>query len=582
MFNVKESVCQNFPSLVEKFPSSITNLVIKTLQSILKEKQFQELNNKTAHLRGSDFADGALAHLNITHTLCPNELKNIPATGKLIIIANHITGAPDSFSLVQLVASVRKDKKVRMVVNGMVMGMKQASDIMIPVDTISGKITKQSIQAINESLDNDEAIIIFPAGYVNRLSFKGLRDIPWKSSFFKIAKRQSCPIIPIRIKGRNSFLFYFLSTILPTKLSAMLLPREFINFSQQTPLHFHIGKVIPSSSYADTQFNAKEYVELFYKHLYTLGTKRKEVLKTEVSIAAAENKMMLNKEVKEAEFLGKTFDGKEIIIAEPSKSSFLLRELGRSREISFRAIGGGTGQARDNDAYDNYYRHLILWDAKELEIVGAYRIGECCKIIKEKGVQGLYTNNLYSYDEDFKEYCSQSIELGRSFVQPRYWGTRALDYLFQGIFTYLEHHQQVRYTYGTVTINADTPQDASAALVYFYSYYFACPGNLITAKNPYIMSDEHQKLFDGMFKDLTYKEGLVVLKKYLKDLDTIIPTLFKQYAEFYEEGAVFFANFSVNDGLLGVIEGFIITDNSRMKESRKKRYLKMFEGREVA
>ncbi len=127
-----------------------------------------------------------------------------------------------------------------------------------------------------------------------------------------------------------------------------------------------------------------------------------------------------------------------------------------------------------------------------------------------------------------------------------------------------------------VTINADTPQQAVAALVYFYTHHFACETKMMTAKQPYIMSKKNQEEFDKLFKHLSYKEGFIVLKRYLKDLGTVVPTLFKQYIELYEEGAVRYFDFSVNDGLFGVTEGFIISDNYRMKKSIQERNLKEF------
>jgi len=577
MFNIKDTVYKKYPHLVQKLPSFVTKSIIKTFQSILCEKEFKELNIATQHTNGSNFADAALEHLNIKYTITSNEINNIPATGKLMVVANHITGASDAFSLVQIIANAREDKKVRMVVNGMLMGMKQAKDIMIPVDNINGKITKKSLEAINESLAKEEVVIIFPAGIVNRLSLRGLYDTPWKATFLKIANRTQTPILPIRIKSRNSILFYILSMLLPKKLTGLMLPCEFIKSGKMKPLHFNIGKVVPVKSFSDKRISNQEYVDMFYRHLYTLGTNKNKILETEITISQPNNRKILKEEVKKAEFLGSTADGKKIYLADAINSPFLLKELGRVREISFRAIGGGTGTARDNDLYDNYYRHLILWDEDDLEIVGAYRIGECKDIIDDKGEEGLYTYNLCNFNEHFKEYCENSVELGRSFVQPKYWGSRALDSLWQGVGAYLAHNPKIKFTYGTVTINADTPQKAVAALVYFYSLHFSCSTNMMKAKKPYLMSEENKIEFDALFKDISYKEGFIVLKSYLKDHGTSVPTLFKQYAELYDEGAVRFFDFSVNDDLFGVVEGFIIADNTRMKEAKRKRYIENFE-----
>jgi len=582
MFNIEKAFYNNFPGFVKSAPNIVTTVAVKVLQRVFHEDLFNNIHKKNHYLSGLDFVSSMLDNLNITYTVKPNELNNIPSSGRLLVVANHITGASDAFSLVQLIGDAREDRKVKLLVNGMLMGVTQASDIIIGVDNISGSISKKSFQEINEALDNEEAVVIFPAGIVNRLSFRGLKDSPWKASFLKIAKRTSTPVLPIRIQSRNSILFYLASLIFPNKITGLMLPHEFAVAGEIKPLHFNIGKVIPITSFSNKSVTTKEYIELFYKHLYTLGTKRQEILQTETTIIQPNNKIQLRDEVKNSKFLGQTIDGKQIILCEAHNSPFLIKELGRVREISFRAIGGGTGSAQDNDLYDNYYKHLILWDEEHLEVVGAYRIGECEEIIANKGKEGLYTYNLCNFNDHFNDYCNNSVELGRSFVQPKYWGSRALDNLWQGIGAYLANNSNIRYTYGTVTINADTPKKAVAALVYFYSHHFSCHTNMMTAKTPYKISEEDKEEFDAIFEGLSYKEGFFVLKKYLKEMGTTVPTLFKQYAELYEEGAVRFFDFSVNESLLGVVEGFIIADNSRMKESKRKRYIKNFQISESA
>jgi len=576
MLNIEETVHEKFSTLVEKMPPSVTNMLVKTLQKVLHEEEFNEIYKKNHYLSGLDFVSSMLEHLNIKSTVKLNELNNIPSTGRLLVIANHITGASDAFSLVELIGNVREDKKVKLLVNGMLMGVSQASDIIIGVDNISGSISKKSFIEINEALENEEVVIIFPAGIVNRFSFKGLKDTPWKTSFLKIAKRTHTPILPVKIDARNTILFYLLSLFLPNKITGLLLPHEFAVAGSMKPLHFNIGKVIPVLSFSDKRITLKEYIELFYEHLYTLGTKNKEVLQTETTIIQPNNKLQLRDEVKNSKFLGKTVDGKQIVLCEADQSPFLIKELGRVREISFRAIGGGTGTSSDTDLYDNYYKHLILWDDEDLEVVGAYRIGECQEIIADKGKEGLYTNNLCNYNKNFDTYFPSAIELGRSFVQPKYWGSRALDNLWQGIGAYLADNPNIRYTYGTVTINADTPKQAVAALVYFYSHHFSCHKSMLRAKTRYPISPMHKKEFALLFDDLSYRDGFTVLKRYLKELGTSVPTLFKQYGELYDEGAVKFFDFSINYSLLGVVEGFIIADNSKMKESKRKRYIKNF------
>jgi putative hemolysin len=512
--------------------------------------------------------------LDIQYRVDPNEIAHIPAEGRLMIIANHITGASDAFSLVQAIGRVRKNKKVRLVVNGMLMGVKQASEIIIPVDNINGSISKSSLKAITQALRNKEVVVIFPSGIVNRFGIRGIKDNAWKSSFLKFARHTDTPILPVKIDARNSLPFYLSSLVLPKKITGFLLPHEFVTAGKRRPLTLHIGKVIPVDAFSDKSISLEDLVTRFYRHLYRLGTKKEGLLPTIETIAAPYDRVLLCEEIHAAESLGKTSDGMDILIADPASSPTIIKELGRVREISFRAIGGGTGKSRDNDLYDTYYKHLLLWDDEAMEIVGAYRIGECETIIEQKGKKGLYTYNQCNFNEHFNSLCDQTVEMGRSFVQPKYWGSRALDNLWQGIGTYFSYNPQIRYTYGTVTINADTPPKAVAALVYFYTLRFSCESNMMTAKTPYRFDDEERYMLSKMFDHLDYKEGFIVLKQYLKSMGTSVPTLFKQYVELYDEGAVRFFDFSVNEKLLGVVEGFIMMDVSKMKQKKRERYLR--------
>lgn len=573
MIDLEKVYHNNFPKAVSKMPAFITEFAIKTLQKIFHEETFNNLNAKNHYMQGLAYVDHMVENVNISYTVKPSEVKNIPSSGKLIVVSNHTTSA-DAFALVQLIGQHRDNKKVKLLVNSVFMGITDRTELIIPVDNINGSITKESIKAMNSALENDEVIVIFPAGIVNRLSLSGLKDTPWKASFLKIAKRNQAPVLPVRIKARNSILFYFVSLILPMKFSALMLPHEFATTGEKKPLAFNIGKVIPAKSFSDKNITIDKYLDMFREHIYTIGTNKKPILDTETTIAAPQNKLLLKKEVLSSQLLGRTLDGKLIILADQENAPFLVQELGRVREISFRAIGGGTGTAKDNDLYDVYYKHIVLWDEVDLEIVGAYRVGEVTEIVKTKGREGLYTHNQYQFMDEFNKFSHNAVELGRSFIQPKYWGSRALDNLWQGIGAYLHNYPDVNYTYGIVTINAETPQKAVAAIVYFYAYNFSCKYDMITSKNPYVLSDVDRVEFEALFKDLTYKEGFVVLKKYLKDLGAVVPTLFKQYAELYDEGAVKYFDFSVNESLHGVVEAFILADVSKMKEKKRMRYIR--------
>ena len=169
-------------------------------------------------------------------------------------------------------------------------------------------------------------------------------------------------------------------------------------FNQQgSEILFRIGNPIPWESIAKLGLSKKAIAERMQKQVYWLSKKKKkkkEFFKPIENIIHPAKTKLIRKELKASELIGKTQDGKYIYLFDYLPNSSVMREIGRLRELSFRQVQEGTGNALDIDSYDRYYRHLILWDEEELEIIGSYRIGEAWKILKHRGEQGLYTNSL--------------------------------------------------------------------------------------------------------------------------------------------------------------------------------------------
>src|SRR5690606_35389588 len=160
------------------------------------------------------------------------------------------------------------------------------------------------------------------------------------------------------------------------------------------------------------------------------------------------------------ELLGQTGDGKQIRLARCAADSPLLLELGRLRELTFREVGEGTGRSRDLDDFDPHYQHIVVWDAPAQCIAGAYRVMRGAPALARSGLQGLYTAGLFRYSDDAIPRIAEGLELGRSFVVPTYWGSRSLDYLWQGIGAYLQCQPGIRYLFGAVSISAALPREA--------------------------------------------------------------------------------------------------------------------------
>ena len=215
----------------------------------------------------------------------------------------------------------------------------------------------------------------------------------------------------------------------------------------------------------------------------------------------------------------------------------------------------------------------MLWDDKDLEIVGSYRVSQVQSIINDFGIEGLYTSTLFDYQDEFDKYFMNSIELGRSFIQPKYWNSRALDYLWQGVGAYLKSNPHIRYMFGPVSISRSYDDYSTALLIYFYMNYFGSDVQSVKHKESYRFLKENKVRFDILFAKDNYREDLVILKNELQIRGYAIPTLYKQYSELCEDKGVQFIDFGMDKEFDNCIDGFIVVDIDKFKTQKRKRYL---------
>ncbi|AUV02397.1 2-acyl-glycerophospho-ethanolamine acyltransferase [Phytobacter ursingii] len=539
------------------------------LRRLLYEQEFQQFAANHPHLKGLDMVEQVLEHLQIRCTIPAYDLEQIPEQGPLVIIANHPTGTLDGLALMYAVSRVRRDVKV--VTNRMLSHLEPLSSLFIPVDNMGGGRTrKASLQQMEAQLQNGGALIFFPAGEVSRLTRKGIRDGKWHPGFIKLAAKFRAPLLPVWINARNSPLFYA-SALLSDTLPMLLLMQQMFR-RRGTPLPITIGQRIAWDSWHSPSLSPRDLADKCRKHVRRLGKKAPGVFRTECAIARPEDRATLRRELSRAECLGRTADGKIIYLwqRQGQEDAPLLRELGRLREIAFRAVGEGSGKRRDTDRYDDDYLHLILWDDSDLEIVGAYRFMPTARQVEAHGPQGLYSYSLFHYDERMSEVLQHGIELGRSFIQPRYWGRRGLDYLWSGIGAYLARYPQYRYLFGPVSISGGFPPAARDLLVAFYRLWFPANWPLAESRRPWPAT-----LPDvlAQFTGEDYTEDLTRLKSLLGNLGCGIPPLYKQYSELCEPGGVQFIDFGCDPDFNNCVDGLVLVDLTYLKANRYERYI---------
>lgn len=569
MVDVEKTLSLKYPSIVY-YPSMVRNFVVYLLKKLLHQEEINDFLTHGEAYKGFDFVEAVLEYFNFGYTVSNKDKANIPSSGRVIIIANHPLGALDALALISLIKEIRSDVKV--LANDVLMQIEPLSNILIPIDNLSGTTAKESIKKVYDALENDEALIVFPSGEVSRAHPTGIKDAKWKKGFLKFAQKSNSPLLPVFIDAKNSPIFYMLSMI-NKKLSTFLLAREMFK-KRSKVISFKIGEMITYKTLQSSGFGDTTLLNLLKKHLYKISRGKKGIFATQKAIAHPEERKAIRAELKKSTLLGQTSDGKKIYLYEYEAGSILMKEIGRLREFTFRKVEEGTGGKRDVDAFDKHYKHIVLWDDEELEVVGAYRIGEANYISEYFGVEGFYSQSLFKFTTEFTPYLHNSIELGRSFVQPRYWGTRALDYLWQGIGAYLFKNPHIRYMYGPVSLSDVYPKIAKNLIITFYSLYFTSPKALVSARNGFFMSKVEKEEALAFFKGEDYKEDFAVLKEQLSHMDLSVPTLYKQYTELCEEGGICFLDFNIDKDFANCVDSFILVDITKIKEAKKARYIK--------
>lgn len=568
MLNVEDSLTRKYPSFAQRGPM-IRKPTLGLLRKLAYENEINRFLERNRGCRGVDFIDCIFDYFNFSYSVGNRDRRNIPSHGRVVIIANHPIGSLDGLALIHMVSEVRRDVKI--VANDMLMAFAPLRDLLLPLDNMTRRAYRESYTAILRALENDEAVIVFPAGEVSRVGPTGVRDGAWQAGFLHFARKARAPILPVHIFAKNSLLFYGASAIFKP-LATALLVREMFN-KQSAEIKFRVGELIPCQSLEAKTLADKALVRRLKKQVYKIGKGRKTIFVVEKTIAHPEDRAELKQELSTATLLGNTRDQHGIYLCDYAQHPCVLRELGRLREQAFRRVGEGTGSRRDLDDYDHSYRHLVLWDENKLAIAGAYRIGLVRDIVEDPSLAGLYSSELFHYQPEAMSYLQSAVELGRSFVNPAYWGRASLDYLWQGLGAYLRQHPELRYVLGPVSMSADYPKPLQDLLVHYFERYYSQPPLLAAARQPYVSEPAIRLIHNGIFAELDREQAFNYVQSTFADAGYKVPALFKHYAAVYEEGGYRLLAFSVDSAFGHCVDGLFIGDLWKMKAKKRQRYL---------
>lgn len=297
----------------------------------------------------------------------------------------------------------------------------------------------------------------------------------------------------------------------------------------------------------------------------------KEVLKSELT------------EDKRLRFTNKS--NNEIYIVTWKNAPNVLKEIGRLREIAFRAAGGGTGKSMDLDEYDlmeNPYQQLIVWDPEAEEILGGYRylLGDEVEFDAE-GKPLLATAHMFNFSEKFlKDYLPTTIELGRSFVTLEYQSTRAgskglfaLDNLWDGLGALTVVMPQVKYFFGKMTMYPSYNRFGRDMILYFLKKHFNDKDKLITPMQPLLIETD-EKVLEKLFCHDTFKEDYKVLNTEARKLGYNIPPLVNAYMSLSPTMRMF--GTAINDGFGDVEETGILIAVDEILEEKRVRHIESY------
>ena len=250
---------------------------------------------------------------------------------------------------------------------------------------------------------------------------------------------------------------------------------------------------------------------------------------------------LIEQELTPERFLRRTNKADNVIYVVDAKCApHTMREIGRLREISFRASGGGTGKACDIDEFDLMAppcRQLLVWNPHKREIIGAYRFiaGNDIKTNAD-GSPRIAMGHMFRFSPAFmRDYLPVTIELGRSFVRPEYQSTHAgvkaifaFDNLWDGLGALTVVHPEMKYLMGKMTMYPAYQHDCRNLLLAFLNLYFPDPDVLVRPIDPLETNADEQEL-ESFFAGNDFKEDYRRLNAYIRDHGINIPPLVNAY-----------------------------------------------------
>ncbi len=585
-----EALCQSPPArLFHRFLGG-------WVERFMGIRRLNELNHGI-HVKGDEasFFSTAYDEMGIKCEFDPIDLAAIPKDGPVVLVANHAFGGADAVLFGHLMHTLRPDAKI--MANYLVNRVRNVRPHMITVDPFvqtKGSTTRNTapLRDALRHLKKGGMMAVFPGNSVAQFRLKDMRvtENEWSPHIAALIRRTRATVVPVFFHGENSAFFQAASLIHPMMRTA-LLARELDRRRQpgRNEVRVTIGRPIPFSR-LDHFVEDADLARFLRLNTLLLKSRppRDHVEKAKQAfaqrpdvepVAPPADPSQIENEILALppEALLARQGQFEVYIGDFDAMPGVMHEIGRCREISFRATGGGTLKSLDLSPADEYYKHVFLWDKAERVVAGAYRLGLSDEIISKRGPSGLICSRLFKFTPAFVDRLNPGIELGRSVVLPSYQRKPAsLSLIWKALCTYIVRNPRYHLIFGSVGIsqgNEFTPASRTL-IVEFMRRRFSDPklSLEITPVSPFRSAE----IFDLEEQDVS---GLL---REIDDVSTLIseiehdgkgvPVLIRQYIRMNAK----LLSFGVWEEHSNAVVSFILADLVGCDE----RILKKFMGQE--
>lgn len=567
--------------------SSIAKPLIENMKGNNRLNKFYD-TVKESNIAPGDFAQKVLAELQVQYEFPADEIQHLQQIkGPLIFVSNHPFGGVEAFIIIHLMGKIRKDYRL------------MANDLLHKVPELQNALVYLNP---TRNMEEDKEIHQNPAAaiqvrkLVNYLNEGGLLGIfpngesidqkplmasypqqQWNPDIAHLISLTKATVVPIYFHGRSNFM-YRLAGFLSAGLRKQLVAHEFLS-EKGKKIDIRIGNKIPPNRIAefkDDYEGINKYIQskIYLLSLHFINQKFINIaqipmpdfwftnhIENQKEIILPVAKELIMKEINALPAAATLVDADPFCILSIQKSHApnLMREIGRLREITFRAVGEGSGKDCDIDEFDEFYTQLVLWDKKNAQVAGGYRIGALDKILKEKGKNGIYIATIFNIEEELLWQVKNGIELGRSFVAKEYQRSyQPLLLLWTGICQYILQPENIHYRYiiGPVSISSEMQTTSKTLLVNFLeeNQFAQELSHYVSPKHPFQGISKAKRYFNT-FSIADMRDVQEAITE-LEDNQMGVPVLFKHYLKM---GAKMLA-FNVDPDFSDVLDCLMMTD----------------------